>query len=415
VLASYREALRRADATSGRPNLDTARMRFPAAWTAAGLASLLATALLALSSSAEATASPLRAAAGSTHYVSPGGSDAASGASPHSAWRTLARASRAPLGAGDHLLLRRGGVWSERLEVSRSGSAARPLVISSYGRGRLPRIQGGRCVSIEGSHVTISEVEATGCHFAGIEVAGDHDLVTRTTVTRNPAGVFVARTATAARVVANRIARNDRMFVLTQGGHDDSGAFGVLVQGDGAVIARNRISGSDAFSHDFGRDGAAVEIYGARGTLVRRNTATDNHAFSELGNPRSAGNVFSRNVVRSSLRDSEFVVVPGAGSGFGPARGTALYGNRAVLTGGRSQGVVCYSGCGRDILRMRGNVVQAVLKAGYADNPFDEDCDLFLGGAIQLRLGPHSRFRRVHPGSASALRVERARRPHCTS
>src|SRR5205823_2495475 len=160
---------------------------------------------------------------------------------------------------------------------------------------------------------------------------------------------------------------------------DDSGAFGVLLQGDRTEVAHNRISGSDAFSYDFGRDGSAVEVFGGRDNLIRDNLAVDNQAFTELGGSRSAGNTYAYNVVFSALPTSTFVVTRGAGSRFGPVRDTRLFNNTVVLTGAHSQGFVCYAGCGPDIATLRDNIVEALWKVGYADRPANEDYDLFYG------------------------------------
>lgn len=162
--------------------------------------------------------------------------------------------------------------------------------------------------------------------------------------------------------------------------NDDSGAFGVLLKGDDTEVTQNTISGSDAFSYDYVRDGAAIEIYGGQRNDIHHNQAADNDVFSELGNSRSADNTFAYNLVLSSLSDSVFVVTRGPQSGYGPVYGTRLYSNSVRLTGANSQGFVCHAGCGPDILRMRNNIISAVKKTGYADAPFDEDYDLFFGG-----------------------------------
>ena len=52
-------------------------------------------------------------------------------------------------------------------------------------------------------------------------------------------------------IVANTIRDNNKMSVNTPGGDDDSGAFGVLLNGDRNEVANNTISGSDAFSYDY--------------------------------------------------------------------------------------------------------------------------------------------------------------------
>jgi hypothetical protein len=73
-----------------------------------------------------------------SYYVSPGGSDAAAGTSPSTAWRTLGRASGAVLRPGDRLLLQGGHEYSGQIKIGpgEAGSAARPVVVSSYGGGR---------------------------------------------------------------------------------------------------------------------------------------------------------------------------------------------------------------------------------------------------------------------------------------
>jgi hypothetical protein len=83
-------------------------------------------------------------------------------------------------------------------------------------------------------------------------------------------------------------------------------------------------------------------------------------------------------------------VTRGGADSFGPVLRTRLYNNTALLTGTGAQGFVCYAGCGPGILTMRNNVIQATLKAGYADAPFDEDHNLYYGGIRQFTMGPHS-------------------------
>jgi hypothetical protein len=69
---------------------------------------------------------------------------------------------------------------------------------------------------------------------------------------------------------------------------------------------------------------------------------------------------------------------------------TKLFNNTVVMTGPGSQGFVCHGGCNGGVLVMRNNIIQAVLKAGYADGAFDEDYNFYGGGITQFPLGPHS-------------------------
>jgi len=70
-----------------------------------------------------------------TYYVRPGGHNTAAGTSPRTAWRTLARASKAILKPGTRLLLQGGGRFpgTLRLGTADAGSAAHPLIVGSYG------------------------------------------------------------------------------------------------------------------------------------------------------------------------------------------------------------------------------------------------------------------------------------------
>jgi hypothetical protein len=326
------------------------------------------------------------------HYVdSAGGNDGNSGTSPGSAWRTLGRVGAAALGAGDHVLLKRGATWGgEALVISRSGSPSNPLTIGAYGSGPLPLIQRGGCVELRGNAIVLREVQVDNCAWAGVNIYGAGDRVEASAITHNVAGVFARPGSTGATVTGNDIRDNNRMSVLTPGGDDDSGAFGVLLQGTGTEVSFNTISGHDAFSYDYGRDGAAVEVYGATGSNVHHNVALNNDAFSELGKNTSADNTYAYNVVRGSTPNGIGIVTRGSGSGYGPVRNTRLFNNSILLTGGNSQGFVCHGGCGPSILTMRNNIVQAVAKAGYADAPFDEDYNLYFGGQTQFARGPHS-------------------------
>ena len=340
-----------------------------------------------------------------TYYVdSAGGSDLAAGTSQSTAWQSLAKVNSAPLVAGDTVLFKRGGVWSGSLKITASGTSSSAITIDAYGTGNLPVIGGGgasSCVVLSGSYLVMRNIQADNCSWAGVQVTGSQDTVANSLITHNAAGVHVDSGASGTQVQNNNIVDNNKMSVLTQTPtNDDSGAFGVLLNGDNSNVGWNTISGSDAFSYDYGRDGAAVEVYGGQGNYVHDNTATDNHDFTELGNSRSADNTFAYNLVRSSLDTSTFLITRGGSSSLGPVLRTHAYNNTAYLTGASSQGFVCYDGCSSSVLTMRNNIVQAVQKVGYADAAFDENDDVFYGGQLQFTKGANSVV--ANPGFAAA-------------
>ena len=330
---------------------------------------------------------------GPNYYVDDvNGNDGNSGTSESAPWRTLGKASSFTLSPGERLLFRRGGAWSGTLKIEESGAAGLPVVIGPYGSGAPPVIQGANeCIVLFGSGIVVAQMQMQDC-WSGVRISGgaSFNRVDGNVITGNVAGVLVSSGASDNVIIGNTFQNNNKMSVNTPGGYDDSGAFGVLLNGDRNEVLNNFISGSDAFSYDYGRDGAAVEIYEGQGNSIHHNVAVDNHAFSELGDPSTRDNTFGYNLVQSSLPDSTFLVTRGGTDGHGPVVNTRLFNNTVVMTGPGSQGFVCHGGCNGGVLVMRNNIIQAVLKAGYADGAFDEDYNFYGGGITQFPLGPHS-------------------------
>lgn len=83
------------------------------------------------------------APAHATYYIdSVDGDDAAGGASPSHAWKTLARVNTGVFAAGDKILLKSGSRWTGYLCPGGSGAEGAPIVIDRYGAGPKPRIDG---------------------------------------------------------------------------------------------------------------------------------------------------------------------------------------------------------------------------------------------------------------------------------
>ncbi len=84
----------------------------------------------------------LLAAHGAEYYASPTGSDANSGSTPATAWRSLKPLDGKTLQPGDKVLLQSGGVYKGPFKLLGSGSAEKPILLSSYGKGVRPIITG---------------------------------------------------------------------------------------------------------------------------------------------------------------------------------------------------------------------------------------------------------------------------------
>lgn len=333
---------------------------------AAAPAAALVAALAATAVAAPAAALPELRVFARTYYVSPAGHDLWPGTTPLTPFRSLERASQAPLRPGDRIVLQRGGTFAGGLTVAGDGTADEPVVVGAYGAGAAPVVTGGTCVRVTGSYVVVEDLEVRDCDWSGIEIEGAHVTVRGTTVSGNIAGITVGAASTHARILDNTLRDNDRMVPDTPGPYDDYGAYGVEVLGDHAEIAYNHISGHVAPSADFGADGSAVELYGAVGTSVHHNTSVDNLTFTELGHSDTTDSVFAYNTVRSSLPDATFLVTRGDGALFGPVRATVAEHNSASLTGPRSQAFWCGGSCGPDVLTLESNVLTSTARIGYA-------------------------------------------------
>ncbi|MFC7383232.1 right-handed parallel beta-helix repeat-containing protein [Sphaerisporangium rhizosphaerae] len=330
-----------------------------------------------------------RSAAGRAFYVdSREGDDDAPGTSPGKAWRSLERAGEARLRPGDTLLLRRGGRWKGTLRLEADGTARRPITVGAYGKGGRPKISGrdDDCVVVAGSYLRVSEVRASDCGWAGFRVDGRHNDLWDVYADRNVAGVWM--TARGGRNVLrnSQMVGNDRMSVDDAEPDNDSGAFGVLLNGDDNRVIGNLISGSYARSQDYVTDGAAVEVYDGDRNLVAHNVARDNETFTELGHRPGGtadGNLFANNVVTSSRPRGSFLITRGPGHIVGPVRGTVAVNNSVYLPARRTIGFSCADGCGKKILRLRNNAIKVGGLVGFEDASGIDDAGGVYDGRIK--------------------------------
>ncbi len=309
------------------------------------------------------------------------GSDNNTGTSEGTAWKTLTHAAN-QLSAGNTLLLK--GSWKEPLDISSSGTSAAPIVIDALSAGSATLQGTSTCIRLRGDHITVQGLTVRDCTWSGFTVEGDNNRIDSNLITENVTGIYVKSASTNTRILNNNIVDNNVMSVNDPGGRGDSGAFGILLHGAKTEVAYNIISGSDAFSYDYGRDGAAVEIFGAVDSHIHHNRAHNNDAFVELGEPGTSGNRFDHNVVTSDLETSVFLVTRGADTNRGPVIGTIAEHNSVLFTGSKSQGFVCHAGCSKSVLTLRNNIIEAQFKVGYADGPFVTGGNVFHGGQNQF-------------------------------
>jgi hypothetical protein len=337
---------------------------------------------------------PAQAQASTTYYVdSRKGDDSAAGTSPAKAWKTLGKVNAATLRPGDAVSLKRGSQWTGRLTLAAKGTASRPILLQPYGNGPVARISGrdGNCVVVSGDHWRITGVRASGCQWAGFEISGDRNQLVGVLADRNIAGVLVTPAGSRNVIRDSVLTGNDRMSVNDSEPDNDSGAFGVLLNGDDNTVTGNTIAGSYAPSADYGFDGAAVEVFDGDRNLITHNTARDNETFTELGARKggtATGNVFAFNVVTSSRGHASFLITRGPQHVVGPVIGTLAVHNSVYLPARRTIGWSCHGGCSPSILRLRNNVISVGGEVGYEDGKGADDAGgVYEGRTYRFKLG----------------------------
>ncbi|MFI5729815.1 hypothetical protein ACIA49_06795 [Kribbella sp. NPDC051587] len=332
------------------------------------------------------------------HYVdAAAGNDSAAGTSPATAWKSLAKVNAANFSAGDQIMFKRGGSWTGTLTVKWNG-----VTVGAYGTGALPKIGGPvtNCVHVTGANVFIGDLRASGCEWAGFELTGSNIVLDTIQADNNVTGVSITDESHDNEIRWSTIVDNNKMSVDDDNlPDDDSGAFGILVHGDDNKIRHNTISGSFHTSHDYGYDGAAVEIFNGDRNFIEYNKTADNDSFTELGHEEGQtadDNVFAYNSVTSTKPSGTFLITRGAKSHIGPVRRTLALNNSVNLPNG--DGWSCDQGCGPGILKLRNNIVKVGKKVGYDDsfdthNPADaadEDRGVYQGAVYQFTLGARS-------------------------
>ena len=361
------------------------------------------------------------AASGRTFYVDcDAGSDASSGLVTTEAWRSLGPPSRALLGPGDSVLLKRGCHWQSPLTIDGSGTAAQPLTIGAYGDGDLPVVENaGTDIAVNGSYVVVEDVhvradaptvdrvcqnQRAGTRF-GIRLGpgASHDTVQDSLITELYSGVRLDLGSHDNRIVHNVFKDNNMKSDVAS---SDAGAVAIDLQSDNNEIGYNTISGSDACSHFFnGRDGSAISVFGGRGNVIHHNLSLENHDFIEVGDPRSRDNLIIYNADRSSLVWANFLVVHGDNSKYGPVLNTRAGHNTSVLTGANSASIITVGDVTGVNVSVHANILWDDATIAGGQNQFDEGDNIFWASNghpnVGFRLSPSTQL--VDPRLVDAL------------
>ncbi|MFF9915556.1 right-handed parallel beta-helix repeat-containing protein [Streptomyces sp. NPDC013457] len=224
-----------------------------------------------------------------TFYVSPDGDDRNDGMSPEKPWKTLDHANTANFRPGDRLRLKGGERFrgAVTLEEGEAGSAARPVVIDSYGTGRATIAPRGT------SGITVHDT--AGVEIRNIALVGDRKAL------RDGVGISFRATRPGKRPLAHvRIANVEaRGFQngISVGAEGDAVTGYSDVRISGVSVHHNLEAGLAFYGPEFD---AGSPVYAHSGLRIERVTASSN-----TGDPRSDRRNTGSGIALGSVRDAQ--------------------------------------------------------------------------------------------------------------
>ncbi|KJD40575.1 parallel beta-helix repeat-containing protein [Paenibacillus polymyxa] len=213
---------------------------------------------------------PAASAAGTEYYVSTIGSDSNAGTSD-APWKTLQHAADT-VSPGSKVYVR-GGVYKEKLKITRSGSASQgPIVFASYGNETA--IVDGTGLSVSGNEGLIELVDVDYVTIQGFEIRNF------TTASKNavPTGIYVYGAGNFINLSDNKI--HDIKNTATPTGKDRLGrdAHGIAIYGTKAPASIHNltISGNELYNLVLGSSESLVLNGNVDGFAVTSNLIHDN-------------------------------------------------------------------------------------------------------------------------------------------
>jgi hypothetical protein len=216
------------------------------------------------------------------------GADTNSGTSQSSAWKSLGAVSSRTFTAGDQIMLARGCTFDGGATLKGSGSSNARIVLTAFGTGNAPRISNSKGstysngLDVQASFATVENVRVANASNAGIGVSGGNAVVRNVEITNTGLGVEFTGSGPA---LADKVDVHDlKIVVNTQGGADDYGAVGFVVQAPNVEIANSSCTNCQAPSYDFEIDGGFVEVWNNGNNLYVHHNRTKNvNGFMEVG------------------------------------------------------------------------------------------------------------------------------------
>lgn len=261
-------------------------------------------------------------------YVDPSNLEPIANGSISNPWKNIdqVNAGTTALLPGDTVFFKRGQVYTGKLLIRSSGTAAKPIVYTPYGLGGQPEFTNtsSEIIYVANQHhivinrfrlidrtMSLSDrsVQAKVPYGIVLENA-PNCTISNCDITLLGVGISTRLGSDSARIIGNNI-YNMRAVRLTAGGTDDYGANAMVLGGSDNYVANNRIADCWANSSDFGFVGGAIQMYNSRidNNRFMYNTVTNCNGFLEIGgntSGSSTNNLIAYNKILNCGRTATF-------------------------------------------------------------------------------------------------------------
>jgi len=237
------------------------------------------------------------------------GRDENPGTSIQSAFKSLSKINSLVLYPGDSIFFCRGGLWVGQLNISHSGTSAKPIIFTAYGDGpdpiiKNPGVEYGSAINITADWVVVEYFLVREAHESGVFIrrGADHNIVRHIEATQVGMGFAISGRYN---LVTKNYAHDLTIIKNTPGGDDDYGAVGAWLFGSNNEVSYNRMINCKSPSLDYGLDGGMVEFYGdVDSSYVHHNWGQNCNGAFEVG---GKGETLTDNVIAYNISINNIV------------------------------------------------------------------------------------------------------------
>ncbi len=230
------------------------------------------------------------------------GSDRKNGRSERSAWKSHTKVESESLAAGDIIHFKRGSSFSSNIEIGESGTAAKPILLTCYGEGELPKFTNpttrdasGNAILIRGSYTIVENLhfhDTPGEKVSGmiimtqlaalrIDRGADHCIIRNNKFTKTGQGIMSAGEHTL--ITKNYL--DGPSYALWRTDKSSWGPMGIHLNIGNQEVSYNTIKNFGTKDSPWGSDGGAIEIdcgrYHKKNIYIHHNYSEGNAGFLE--------------------------------------------------------------------------------------------------------------------------------------